>query len=121
MQTKTETRRLITNKRIYKVGSKQPIQENYFDKAKGHVRILNMWTEKLSDMKPENVKAEGFESHYEYMLYLQKINKKAKIDIDLEVRAYRFKYIPPHPLNTCPQCSLFNYACSCDSGRKSNK
>jgi len=69
------------------------------------------------DMKPENVKAEGFESHYEYMLYLQKINKKAKIDIDLEVRAYRFEYIPPHPLNTCPQCSLFNYACSCDSGK----
>lgn len=95
---KTETRRLVTNKRIYKVPSIQPIQENYFDKAKDNIKILKTWIEKLSDMKPENLLAEGgFTSLAEYLDYLRKINSKAVITPDLEVRAYRFEYLPPSP------------------------
>ena len=39
---KTQTRR-VPSKKIYKVGSIQPIQINYFEKAKGHIKILRTY------------------------------------------------------------------------------
>ena len=92
---KHQTRRLLANKRIYREGSIQPIQTNYYEKAKDHIKIQLTWIEKLSDMTEGDAKMEGFNSFADFMLYLKTINPKATITEDLEVRAYQFEYLPP--------------------------
>lgn len=73
---KTATRRLPEkSKRNYKVGSIQPIQMNYHDKAKGHIRILKAYDQKLGDMKLEDAKKEGFKDLADFYTYLCRINK----------------------------------------------
>jgi hypothetical protein len=91
---KTQTRRLLTNKRVYKVGSIQPIQENYFGKAKDHIKIRKTFPQALGDMTKIDVEAEGFETWNDYMAYLEKINKQKFTD-DFVVRVYDFEYLAP--------------------------
>lgn len=130
---KTATRRLST-KKFYKVGSIQPVQRNYYDKAKVHIKILKRYTQKLRYMSNEDAIAEGFKDRSSYFTYLAKINKKslAKIGIvdpivkcaenefsdyridpkflDLEPTVYEFKRLKlidcsfPQTTN-CPECS----------------
>jgi hypothetical protein len=87
---KTQTRR-VPSKKTYKVGSIQPIQINYFDKAKGHIKILRVYEQKLGDMVPSEVEAEGFDNWIHYMGYLRLINPKAGISEDLQVKVYEFE------------------------------
>jgi hypothetical protein len=90
---KTQTRRMTTNKRIYKVGSIQPIQMNYFEKAKHHIKILRTYEQTLGDMVTSEVEAEGFDNWVCYMDYLRQINPKSGITEDLKVRVYEFALV----------------------------
>jgi hypothetical protein len=106
---KTQTRRMLSNKRVYKIGSIQPIQINYFDKAKHHIKIIRTYTQRLSDMTAEEVKAEGFNNWPEYMAYLDQINKDT-ITPDMTVRVYEFKLLKEGICSfpetySCPDCA----------------
>lgn len=73
---KTQTRRLLTkSSKFYKVGSLQPIQISYRQKAVGYIKILKAYNQRLSDMKPQDARAEGFENWPAFMAYLDEINK----------------------------------------------
>ena len=117
LDKKTATRRL-SKKKFYKVGSIQPVQRNYFDKAKTHIKILRRYTQKLRYMSNEDAVAEGFKDRSDFFNYLIKINKKSlaklgivdpiqkcannefsdyRIDpkfLDLEPTVYEFKRLP---------------------------
>lgn len=86
---KTQTRRLMTNKRVYKEDSVQPIQVSYRKPAIGHIRILKTYPQKLGAMTKIDVEAEGFETWNDYIAYLEKINKQKFTD-DFVVRVYEF-------------------------------
>jgi uncharacterized protein YhfF len=70
---KTATRRLST-KKFYRVGSIQPVQRNYFSKARTYIKILKQYRQKLRDMTTDDARAEGFQSVDDYLEYLVKIN-----------------------------------------------
>lgn len=89
---KTETRRL--SKPRHKVGSIQPIQCGYRDKARGHIRILKVWRQRLGDVTKAEAKAEGFISPLAFVGYLININPKSvEIMPDTVVTAYRFELV----------------------------
>jgi hypothetical protein len=62
--TKTQTRRI--SKIRYCEGSIQPIQENYSEKAKDHIKINKRYEQRLGDMTEEQTKAEGFNALKEF-------------------------------------------------------
>lgn len=89
---KTQTRRLLTSKRIYKVGSIQPIQESYKKKARYHIKILGTFVQRLCNVTEAEVRAEGFERWVDFMGYLDKIHKES-FPASEKVRAYVFELI----------------------------
>ena len=88
---KTETRRLGEPR--YKVGSIQPVQCGYRDKAHGHIRILKVWRHQLDDTTAADAKAEGFDSVFKFIVYLIDINPKHKLKSDTLLTAYRFELV----------------------------
>lgn len=120
---KTATRRLST-KKFYKVNSTQPVQRNYYDKAKTHIHILKRYPQKLRDMTDADAVAEGFESLAYYYLYLININKSSlkKLGIvpldgpnklhltdaflNLEPTVYEFERIGKAVSSRCNECNL---------------
>ena len=69
---KTQTRRLKPPR--YKVGSIQPVQCGYRDKARGHVRILAIWKQRFGDVTEAEAVAEGFATLADFRKYIVKIN-----------------------------------------------
>jgi hypothetical protein len=90
---KTATRRLSSHSsKVYREGSIQPIQINYFEKAKGHIKICKTYLQALDKMSDVDAKAEGFNNWFEFMGYLQKINKEVFPE-SLVVRVYEFELV----------------------------
>lgn len=73
---KTQTRRVRPAR--HKVGSIQPVQCGYRDKARGHIRILRIKYQALRNVTQAEVEAEGFESIGAFWEYIIKINEWAK-------------------------------------------
>jgi len=55
-------RTIHTGKVKYREGSVQPIQENYTQKAKDHIRINCRFNQKLGDMTEQDAIAEGMDN-----------------------------------------------------------
>ena len=91
---KTQTRR--TSKIRYREGSIQPIQENYNQKAKDHIKINKRYEQKLGDMAEEDAKAEGFENLDEFKKEWEKITKQPW-NPEQTVTAYKFQLIKKNP------------------------
>jgi uncharacterized protein YqfB (UPF0267 family) len=72
---KTATRRFST-KKFYKVGSIQPVQRNYYDKATLFIKILKRYPQKLRDMTDNDAKLEGFIFRNDFLDYVTTINAK---------------------------------------------
>jgi len=87
---KTETRRLWKYPRI-RVGRTYQAKTTLYGQPFALIEITALWREKLGDITPESVRAEGYDSFEEFM--------KAWIDIngiwnpDDEVWAVRFKVV----------------------------
>lgn len=75
-ENKKHATRRLPSKKKYKVGSIQPIQTNYFEKAKGHIRILKTYEQRLMDMTDKDAVEEGFDNIDVYFSYLVMINLK---------------------------------------------
>ena len=87
---KWQTRRLGPAK--YKVGSRQPVQCGYRDKARGHIIIDVVRKQILAHMTEGEVEAEGkgyFTSFFHYSKYLDKINNQ-HVDWTSTVTVYEF-------------------------------
>jgi hypothetical protein len=90
---KTESRRISRLK--YRVGSIQPIQENYKPgKAVDHVKIGMRFEQRLGDMTEKQARAEGFSSLEEFRKEWEVITKQPW-NPDQVVTAYGFDYLPP--------------------------
>lgn len=104
---KTQTRRKFSkSSRNYKVGSIQPIQISYREKAVGHVKITKAFVQRLGDMTHEEAAAEGFSSWAEFMGYLDKINKTHSLPTEI-VKAYEFELVDGTLILykfSCPYC-----------------
>ncbi|MCW4024943.1 MAG: ASCH domain-containing protein [Candidatus Bathyarchaeota archaeon] len=85
--TKTQTRRI--SKIRYREGSIQPIQENYSEKAKDHIKINKRYEQKLGDITEEQAKAEGFQNLQEFKEEWEKITKQPWNPTQI-VTAYEF-------------------------------
>ena len=86
---KTQTRRI--NPPRHKVGSLQPVQCGYRDKAHARILITGVRRQKLKDMTLEEAKAEGFISVLAFVGYVMDINPKHKIMPDTEMTVYEFE------------------------------
>jgi N4-acetylcytidine amidohydrolase len=87
---KTQTRRI--SKIEYQEGSIQPIQENYKDKAKTHIKINKKYKQKLGDVTEQQAKAEGFQNLTEFKAEWVKITKHPW-NPDQLVTAYEFELL----------------------------
>lgn len=85
---KTQTRRLSMPR--HKVGSIQPVQCGYRDKAQGHIRIKRVWRERIWRITEHEARLEGFRSRDEFMEYFKGINKDKKV-VDCDVTVYEFE------------------------------
>lgn len=92
--TKTQTRRLST--RTYTPGRTYGVRCSRFDKSQAHIQIMNSKIQRLDDISPEDVKAEGFATLEEFKEAWTKIN--GSWNPDQNVTAYEFKIIKKEPL-----------------------
>jgi hypothetical protein len=86
-------RTMRTGKIKYRVGSIQPIQENYSEKAKDHVKINRRYEQRLGDMTEEDALSEGFKdlvAFYEWWAHNQ-----GPVVPWRAVTVYDFDYLPP--------------------------
>ena len=95
---KTATRRdPEKSKRNYKVGSVQPIQYSYHEKAKGHIQIIKAYEQRLSDMTNEDALKEGFRNLGEFYSYFAQINKLLPHEVftmlSRFVKVYEFSFL----------------------------
>lgn len=67
---KTRTCRVSRIK--YKVGSFQPIQENFKEKAKDHIKITSRYQQRLCDVTEEQARAEGFSNLTAFLEWMVK-------------------------------------------------
>jgi hypothetical protein len=87
---KTETRRLWKYPRV-RVGRTYEAKTELFGKPFAVIEVLALWKERLGDISPESIRAEGYSSLEEF--------KRAWIDIngewnpDAEVWAVRFRVV----------------------------
>lgn len=93
---KTQTRRL-GNKR-WNVGVIHPLKRSRFEKPFAKAEILEVWQERLIEIKDEDVKAEGYETREEFFRAFGEINRiqeeKDGVDLpSLEVWAIKFRVV----------------------------
>lgn len=88
---KTQTRRLKPPR--HKVGSIQPVQCGYRDKARAHIRILDVRRQRLGDVTHAEADAEGFISPLAFVGYLLDINKAGTIEPDTILTVYEFELV----------------------------
>lgn len=90
---KTQTRRL--GKKRWNVGAVHQCQTQMLrnDSVFAHVRILDVRRERLRDMRPCDIYAEGYDRYSEYCEALERINGVA-VDGDTEVWVVEFALEP---------------------------
>ncbi len=104
---KTQTRRIKPPR--HKVGSIQPVQCGYRDKARAHIRILDVRRQRLGDVTQAEADAEGFKTPLAFQKavisrekysslrafkqYLISINPWATWTIDTLLTVYEFELV----------------------------
>ena len=88
---KTQPRRIKPPR--HKVGSIQPVQCGYRDKARGHIRILDVRQQRLHTVTQAEAKAEGFDSPKAFRDYVIKINPWATWTMDTLLTVYEFELV----------------------------
>jgi len=86
---KTQTRRLKPPR--YKVGSIQPVQCGYRDKARGHIKILDIREQRLGDITYADARAEGFNSVSACRIYIIKISPGVAWTMRTVLTVYEFE------------------------------
>lgn len=76
---KTATRRL--KKPRFKVGSRQPVQNGYRDKARCYIVIDVIYEQRMDAMTDADVRREGFDNYYTFYAYICKVNKTVILTI----------------------------------------
>ena len=87
-------RTIRTGKVLYREGSVQPIQENYTQKAKDHIKIKRRFSQRLGDMTEQDARAEGMDSLEAFKKVWEKVSKKPW-NPETIVTVYDFDYLPP--------------------------
>jgi len=88
--TKTQTRRLESK---LKEGDIVFAKISYYTHHFAKLKIIKIWQERLGDISNEDVKEEGFCSHFNFMKRLCEINKGKEITKDTILTAIKFERI----------------------------
>lgn len=93
---KTQTRR--TNGNNLHPGQTYGVRTNYYEKSRGHIRILRATQQRLGDISLEEVQKEGFKNIWEFREAWLKIY--LRWNPDEVVTAYEFEVVKGTPLRT---------------------